>query len=243
MLNALRIRSPLAGGGAVKARMPNGARNELWPDLRRADLADTVRRICTMCGWTGATEVAKTMAVTSVVEREGKSSIARAIAISMANDHAGDVLLVECDLLHPSLAGDFGIEAAPGLSDVLAEDMLLSDAVHPSGLPNLWLLPAGSPSANPSRLLRSPAMQSMLEDVSGWYSYVVLDLPAVLKSSDASVIAQLAGGVVLVVRADSTEHQAAQEAVRLLSGANLHGAVVTRTKSALPSLVRRVISD
>lgn len=244
MLRGLGFRSMPVGRGMAMARSAGAVRNELWPDLRRSDFIDTVRRICTLCGWTGATSTTvKSMGVTSAVDDEGKSSVARAIAIAMANDQAENVLLIECDLLRPSLADDAGIDLTPGLSDVLAGDAELFEAVRPSGLPNLWLLPAGAPHGNPSRLLRSQEMISIMEETSGQYSYVVVDLPAVLKSSDAAVIAQLTDGVVLVVRADRTEQQSVRDAVHLLSGANFRGAIVNRTKPALPSIIRRMIGD
>ena len=229
---------PLSDTTAVPAAAPA----DLWHDLGYPDLANTVRRLCTQCGWTHvSTETGRTMAIASAVEGEGKSSLARAVAISMAQDHTGSVLLVECNLLRPTLTEDFGLGDGPGLREVLAGGADADSALRPTRLPNLWLLPAGGPHDNPSRLLRSTAMSSFVKEARNSFAFVVLDLPAILKSSDATVLAELADGVVFVVRAGATDERAVQQALQLLSGATLHGVVLNRWRSAVPDLVRRII--
>src|SRR5687768_7756866 len=75
------------------ARTPS---TDPWKALGHPGFADIVRRICTVCGWTAATPgTGQMLAISSAIEREGKSSVARALAISMARDHEGDVLLIE----------------------------------------------------------------------------------------------------------------------------------------------------
>lgn len=213
-----------------------------WRDLGYSELANTVRRICTLCGWANNPDgVGRSLAVTSAVAREGKSSIARAVAISTAQDHAQDVLLLECDLLDPNAADEFGTEGGPGLADLLTGTADLDEVLRPTALPNLWLLPAGGRHDNPSRLLRSTAMAELLSEVRERFAYVVVDLPAVLKSSDAAVLARQTDGAVLVVRAASTDQRAIQQALQLLSGAALHGVVLNRGQSKLPDIVRRIV--
>jgi capsular exopolysaccharide synthesis family protein len=220
----------------------NNGRQEPWLELGYPDLANAVRRICTLCGWTlASTGTGQTLAITSALEREGKSSLARAVAIAMARDHTESVLLLECNLLRPSLSEDFGLPSSPGLSEVLADEASLDDALCPTELPNLQVLPAGAPFSNPSRLLRSPEMSAVLEEVRKRFPFAVVDLPAVLKSSDAAVLARQADGVVVVVRAGSTDMRAVQQAHQLLAGAKLHGVVLNQWRSAVPEVVRRVM--
>lgn len=210
------------------------------------ELAGIIRRICALCGWTQATEAAgRTLAIASALEREGKSSIAQAVAIATAQDSPGDVLLLECDLLHPSLGEDFGL-TSPGLSEILASEADLVDelaeGLQPTRLPNLWLLPAGSARENPSRLLRSLRMVETLTELRSRFAFIVLDLPAVLRSSDAAVLAQLSEGVAFVVRAGATDQRAVQQALQLLSGAMVHGVVLNRWQTSAPDLVRRLVA-
>ena len=238
-----------AGGGRPPTLEParrglSPVRPDPWKALGYPELANTVRRICTLCGWAkDPVGEGQILAITSAVMREGKSTIARAVAIATAQDHAGDVLLLECDLLNPTLAEDFDSEGGPGLSGVLSGGVGLADALCATGLSNLWLLPAGARQDNPSRLLRSPAMMTLLDDVRRHYAFVVIDLPGVLKSSDAAVLARQADGTVLVVRAGATDQRAVDQALQLLTGVTLHGVVLNRGQSKLPDIVRRVVES
>jgi capsular exopolysaccharide synthesis family protein len=221
--------------------VPPASRNEPWRDLGFPDLANTLRRIYTLCGWTQALEDdGRTLGITSAVEGEGKTSLAHALAIMMAQDHTGDVLLLECDLFRPSLAADRAADAGPGLSDILAGELTLEDVLRPTELPNLKLLPAGTQHNNPSRLLRSAAMTELLEQARAQFAFTVLDLPAILRSSDTAVLGRFADGLLLVVRAGHTDRRAVQQALQLLAGVNLHGVVLNRWRSTVPDVIRRI---
>jgi len=229
------------GSAGATAKMAPGT----WCELGNPDFADTIRRICTQCGWTQAAAGAgRTLAVASAREGEGRSSIARAIAVSMAEDHASQVLLIECDLVHPSLAKDFDLDGSgtggQGLVEVLTGTAWAEEVVRRTGLPNLWLLPAGGPHDNPSRVLRSAAFTAFLDEVRKHFAFVVLDLPAVEQSSDAAVLAQLTDGTIFVVRAGATDQRAVERSLQLLGNARLHGVVLNRRRSAVPGFVRRI---
>lgn len=231
---------------AAGRRGQGRAASDSWMNPDQGELAGIVRRICARCGWTEAgNAMGRTLAVASAMEREGKSSIASAIAIATAHDYPGDVLLLECDLLRPSLGDDFGVDGGLGLSEILADDGDLVDALaqglRPTGLPNLWLLPAGNQQENPSRLLRTARMAGALEELRNRFAFIVLDLPAVLRSGDAPALARLTEGVVFVVRAGSTDQRAVQQAIQLLSGATLHGVVINRWRTTVPEIVRRIV--
>src|SRR5579884_3633373 len=100
----LDIAKTSQGGGSVTSAPPGGParRSGPWKDLGYDELANTVRRIWTLCGWTqDPGDSGRVLAITSAVAAEGKSTLARAVAISTAQDHDAGVLLVECDLLTP----------------------------------------------------------------------------------------------------------------------------------------------
>ncbi len=235
------------GSGPIRIGIGRGSTSrplDVWQETSSTPLADIVRRICTLCGWSrNTTGIGRSLAVTSAVEREGKSTVARAIAIAMAHDHAGDVVLVEADLLRPTLAADCGIDPSPGLADLLSGADHLDAVLRPSGLPNLKLLPAGSPTPHPSRLLRSEALTNLLEQLRERFAFIVLDLPGVLRSSDAAVLAEMTDGAVFIVRAGSTDQRNVQEALGLLSGTTMHGIVLNRWRSSMPGFVRRIFES
>lgn len=235
----LRVSRVFGAGKALKA---GAGIADSWKDLGYAGLEDTVRRICTRCGWTRAAAGAgQILAVGSAVEGEGKSLLAAAIAMSMAQDHTNGVLLLECDLSHPMLREDFGLDSGQGLSEVLSGHTDLESSVRLSRIPNLWLLPAGVCADNPSRLLRSPAMTALLDEARNRFAFIVLDLPAVLASSDATVLARQTDGIVLITHCGSTDQRAVKQALQLLSGVKMHGVVLNRWRSAVPDIVRRVV--
>jgi capsular exopolysaccharide synthesis family protein len=210
------------------------------------DLLNTLRRIYTLAGWTGANQDAgRVLAIGSAVSGEGKSTLAHAIAISAARDLAGNILLVECDLISPTLEADFGAVKGPGLAQVLGSegDIIpqLAAAIRPTVSSNLWLLPAGTPQDNPSRLLRSQRMESLLSAAQARFSYVILDLPAVLDNNDSAVLARLTDGVVIVVHSAATDRRAVQQALWLLSGAHIHGVVLNRFSPNTPKFLQRLL--
>lgn len=228
---------------ALPAVSPHdGSLTARWQPLGRAELVDSVRRICTLCGWSQApVGRGRSLAVTSALRREGKTALAAALAIATAVDHSCDVVLLECDLVNPALSSDFGLEARPGLTEVLSGAAPMDVAVQRTAVANLYVLPAGGPHDNPSRLLRSPAMTALLTEIQDRFAFTVLDLPAVLENADAPVLAGLADGTVLVVRAGHTDQRAVQQAAGLLTGATLHGVVLNRWRPALPDFVRRAL--
>jgi succinoglycan biosynthesis transport protein ExoP len=228
---------------AVASRQP---RADLWSDAGFPDLANAVREICMFCGWTQVAEDGgRSLAVASARDREGKSSLAWALAIATAQDTAAEVALVECDLIHPVLGADISAANRTGLSEILEGDGDLvtdiADAINPTGIPNLSLLAAGRSTQNPSRLLRSSRMLSILSELQRRFAFVVLDLPSLLRSSEAAALARVASGVVLVVRAGETDEREVQRSLHLLSGANIHGVVLNRWRPATPRSLRRLV--
>ncbi len=240
--DAVRHSGTRVGKAAWWRRGRTRLQPDLWGELGDAGLANTVRRIYTLCGWAQDHDgPGRVLAVTSAVSGEGKSSTARAVAIATARDHRRDVLLLECDLLSPNISDDFGAAEGPGLTEILGGAAVLDQGLRPTGIPNLWLLPAGARHENPARLLRSAEMSALLDEVRGRFAFVIVDLPAVLATSDAAVLARQADGAVFVVRANTTDQRAIHQALQLLSGVTLHGVVLNRGQSKMPDIVRRIV--
>ncbi|HZS21201.1 MAG TPA: CpsD/CapB family tyrosine-protein kinase [Pseudonocardiaceae bacterium] len=215
-----------------------------WESMGYIELANLVRNVCTLCDLTHAKAgEGQSIAVTSACAREGRSTVARLLAISLAQDHADDVLLLEADLLRPSIAADFGMVPDPGLCEVLDGSASVREALRHTRIGNLKVLPAGGAPANASRLLRSQALRDLLDRLADEFAFVVLDLPAVLDSSDAAVVAKQVGGTVLVVRAGETEQHDVLQAQTLLGGATLHGVLLNRYRTAVPAFARRLLDQ
>jgi non-specific protein-tyrosine kinase len=167
--------------------------------------------------------------VTSAVIGEGKSTTACNLALALA-EAGSRVVLVEGDLRRPRVDEYLGLERAVGLTNVLLGEVALEDALQPFGANRLQVLPSGPLPPNPSELLGSSAMQSLLDRLEQVADLVVIDAPPLLPVADASVLGALASGVLLVVDASKTRRDAVRHAadqVRSVGG-TLLGAVLTQ---------------
>lgn len=154
--------------------------------------------------------------VTSALPGEGKTFVAVNLAMSLALEVDCRVLLVDADVISPSLPGVLGIEPADGLMDLLTKEGLrFSDALLATNVEHLTLLLAGTPHPGASELLASDAMARLLGEVSSRYAdrIVVFDSPPLLATTESRVLATHMGQVVVVVEAERTTHGALESAL------------------------------
>ena len=154
--------------------------------------------------------------VTSPLQKEGKSTTSVNLARSYAENNDNRVLLIDCDLRKPKLARLLELSSDVGLSNVLVKPQLLDHAIIPSGTKNLDIILSGDIPPNPSELLGSIRMQQLLEDMRKKYNYIIIDSPPINMVTDATVLAPLTDGVLMVVRAGSSERGLVVHAVSQL---------------------------
>jgi len=158
---------------------------------------------------------AKVILITSPTAEEGKSSTASNLSISLA--HAGRrVLLVDADLRRPTLHAVYGLRHSPGLSHVLREILPYQRVVQKTAVENLEILTAGPDISNSTDLLEVPSLTSFLDEARRDYDVIVIDSSPLLVVTDASVLAPLADGVILVVDGTRTRTREAAMAAELL---------------------------
>lgn len=159
------------------------------------------------------------IAVTSASLGEGKTSVATNLAAVFSR--AGHrVVVVDADLRRPSVATFFGLKAAHGLSDVLADTCSLSEALNILDDGRLAVLTSGAVPANPSEALGGAAMERTLEQLTAEYDYVLIDTPPVLPVSDPLVVAPLVDGVILVIQLGRTTRDQVERAKKALERVN-----------------------
>ncbi len=165
---------------------------------------------------------ARVVGVTSSVSGEGKSITSVNMAYSLAE--AGvSVLLIECDLRIPTLGKKLGLMAGVGLSNLLARVSLTEDILHKNVLiKGMNVILAGDVPPNPAELLGSQAMKIVIEKMSAYYDYIILDLPPVCSVTDALVVSKFLEGIIVVVRQDFTSSVALINTIRQLKHVNAH---------------------
>lgn len=157
--------------------------------------------------------------VTSSVPGEGKTFTAINLALSIAMELDQTVLLVDADVVNPSLNRELNLGSYPGLNDYLERDTSsLSDYMLRTEIDNLKILPAGRKSFRSVELLSSKRMASLAEELSSRYSdrIVIFDSPPIMVTNEAPTLASLVGQVLVVVEAESTSKSVLKDALSQL---------------------------
>jgi capsular exopolysaccharide synthesis family protein len=183
------------------------------------------------------------LAVTSCHRGEGVSSVAASVAISLAKNAAGRILLVDTNLGQPSVHKIFGVDRLPGLSDILGSGQLNALAIKPSHINNLDLLTAGNGEPNLRLLFDS---QTFADQLGLWrreYSFVIFDTPPLTEVSVGTRLATLADGVIFVVEAERTRQEVVQQAQEMLTQAqvNILGVVLNKRQFPIPAWLYRTL--
>lgn len=154
--------------------------------------------------------------VMSSVRGEGKSTTACNLAYSFSE--AGKrTLLIEADLRLPTVAEKLSLKPTPGLSDMLVMHEKLGNVLQRcEHAKNMDIITAGRFTPNPSELLGSTLMKDLLDEMTKYYDYIILDLPPVTAVSDALVVSKLLDGVIMVVRKNYVTRKEFNDAMRQL---------------------------
>lgn len=172
----------------------------------------------------------KMVVISSAGSGDGKTTSAINIAGALALKQDIRVLLVDGDLRHGSIAARLGIEASPGLAEVLIGQCSLNEAiVQTENLPNLHVLVSGQTLANPAELLDSGAWRGLAQELRERFHFIVVDTTPIGAVADYDLIQVVCDGTVMVLRPDHTDRQACMKAIQSVPKEKLLGAVLNRT--------------
>lgn len=168
----------------------------------------------------------RTLLITSPGVNEGKTTTATNLAVALAQ--SGErVILVDADLRRGRVVHELGLPEGPGLTSVITRSARLEDCVQEwRGL--LQVLGAGPLPPNPSEILGSQLMVTLLHELQQYADMVIIDSAPVLPVTDSVALSTQVDGVILVARSGKTQRSAAAEACRRLQsvGANVVGFVL-----------------
>jgi non-specific protein-tyrosine kinase len=197
----------------------------------RSAAAEAYRTLSTNIQFSSLDRHVRTLLVTSVGPDEGKSIVLANLAITMA-EGGRRIVMVDCDLRHPSLHQIFGLPDQPGLTTMMLNESL-APALQGTSVANVGLVAAGPLPPNPAELISSERFARVLASIGADADVVLVDAPPVSAVTDATILATRVDGVLLVVDSGRTRRDTARRATEQLQrvGARLLGAVLTNVKA------------
>lgn len=169
---------------------------------------------------TGSTQGLKSLMITSPRDGEGKSTLSAHLALSMARA-GGRVVLVEADMHRPTQFRRFEVERAPGLSDALQGTVDISEAIHETRYPGLFLLCAGSPMDDLTGILVPDRLSQVFGYLSKQYDTIVVDAPPVLPVYDALLLGRQVEQTMLCVMCNYSQSYAIHQAIHRLESVGI----------------------
>jgi capsular exopolysaccharide synthesis family protein len=197
--------------------------------------AESFRQLRTNLQFANVSGQAKSVLMTSSLPGEGKSTTATNLAIALAQ--AGQsVCLIDADLRRPMVNEYLGLDRNAGLTTALVGDTDVNELLQRWGDEDLFVLTSGQIPPNPSELLGSTEMKNLILRLEHSFDHVVIDAPPLLPVTDAAVLSQHVGGVVVVVGSQKLRHHDLQKALNALDmvGSNILGIVLNRLPSKGP---------
>jgi capsular exopolysaccharide synthesis family protein len=223
-------------GTPIRARRyPVGNRELVTLTDVRSTGAEAYRMLRTNLLFTQAVNTLRTLAITSAVPGEGKTTTAANLAISCAQQGM-KILLVDCDLRRSRLHRLFNVASTPGLTGLLLGQCTPAEALRATRVEGLTVLPSGVLPPNPGEILGGARMKRALDAFSTAFDLVVMDTPPLRAAADAAILGGRVDGVALVVRAGETDRAAALYSVQQLEGvgARVLGAILNDPDAKVP---------
>jgi capsular exopolysaccharide synthesis family protein len=200
----------------------------------RSPVAEAFRVLRTNLQFAAVDKELKVILVTSASPNEGKSTVVQYLAQAISQT-GKKVIVLDADLINPTLHRRFGIPNQRGLSNLIVGDADITAFVRLEEYPNLSVITTGPIPPNSSELLGSVHMKRLMALLREEYDVIIMDTPPILPVTDAVVASSLADGVILVVQAGRTRHGEVRHAQEVLEAAhaNVLGVVLNRARTTV----------
>jgi capsular exopolysaccharide synthesis family protein len=168
---------------------------------------------------------ARRFMVTSPLPQDGKSTIVLNLATALAEKGRRTVLLIEADLHHPTLVQRLGLQSRRGLGECLERGMDPMSVLHRLQPLGWYFLSAGTSLGNPTELLQSDSLATVMQGLSQYFDWILVDTPPVTPLTDAITLSKHTDASLMVVRASQTPKKAVREALTRLGSKNVLGII------------------
>ena len=193
----------------------------------RSPASEAYRTLRTNLSFYSLDKPLRTLVVTSPAAGEGKSTTIANLAVTMAQS-GRRTILVDTDLRRPTLHELFDLQMAPGLTNLVMEEV--GDLpLQQTPVENLWLLSSGPKPPNPADLLGAARMDQIIAQLLEKADMVLFDAPPVMAAADAAILGAKADGGLLIIQAGKTRRDHSERARELLEKAKVRivGAALT----------------
>jgi len=192
-----------------------GVLGNVFFDKAESEFNEAIRTIRTGVSLDNLDRPHKIIVITSSIGSEGKSTVALNLAHAFAQ--VENVLLVDADMRRPSIERALNLpKDMPGLSELLADNVKLSECVFQGGKDKVDVLSHGFIAPDPLQLLSSRRLINALKVLRGHYDRIIIDTPPILPVSDALVLAKHADAVIFVTKCDATSIKHINQGLDLL---------------------------
>jgi capsular exopolysaccharide synthesis family protein len=174
----------------------------------------------------------KKLLITSTIPEEGKSMVSGNLAAVLARKKQQKILLLEGDLRRPVLTSRLGLGKLAGLTEWLQNEPSPIANIYRLEDLGVWLLPAGRPADNPLELMQAGRLSGLMDQLSSWFDWIIIDSPPVLPLADTSLWTKLADGILLVAREGVTQKRQLQRGLEILDQSKLLGMVLNSSSNS-----------
>jgi len=192
----------------------------------RSTASESYRGIRTSILFSSAESAPQVILITGVGPQEGKTITTANLAVTMAQADS-KIVILDCDMRRANVHKVFGTANDHGISNLLVGNSNMREAIVHTRIPNLDVIPCGPTPPNPSELLGSTRMKTLLNSLRKHYAHILIDSPPSIAVTDSVVLSKSVDGVILVIRAGYT----AKEIIK--SGIAQFGAVGTHILGAV----------
>ena len=225
------VQFPKANSYAIKEFSPNALtleKNRILNSASREEMIQPYKVLRTRLMHIMQEKDWRSIAVISPAKDEGKSTVAINLAISIGNSRKANAVLLDLDLLTPSIHSYYGYQPDVGLDEYFKKDKPLKEILVSPGIKGLAIAPSIKPLHDSSEYLSTTKGADLIREANSVYddSIVIVDLPPILVSDDAISFLPHVDAVLLVIREGQTNKLELQRAQEMLAGVNIAGVVI-----------------